>query len=304
MNNKSAAYRVYTPTIPAGPVVVNSPHSGRDYSMVNLQDMSCSLEKLRHLEDVLMDVACDLPALGQYGITAIEALFPRSYIDPNRPPTSIDPVQIWEQKSELFTCIPDKYTAMGFGLVPIQSPADDIVLYSADNLPREKDILSRMAYHTQYHHALKQTLADVFKTHGGYAFLDMHSCSPYGAPDAQGVRMKRADIILSNCLGRSCDEEFLNVVADAYKNEGLTSIAINTPFQGGYITDTYGRHNAEPGMGYGKINALQIEINKRVYLDEGMMAVNENIANVQRANQRVYQAVDAYMQASLTREIA
>ena len=75
------------PPGPRLPLVLDSPHSGSDYP----DDFAycCPLPVLRRAEDAYVDELYEVaPALGA---TLIGALFPRSYLDPNRAPDDLDP---------------------------------------------------------------------------------------------------------------------------------------------------------------------------------------------------------------------
>lgn len=287
----------------SGPVLVNSPHSGRDYSMVDMSALKCGMEKLRVLEDTLIDVIAQLAQLAQYGITSLEALFPRSYIDPNRALTSLDKLQIrgWTGR-HISSFIPDFYTALGCGLVPVRAAAEGFEIYDAANYPTEDDIAGRLKYYKAYHHQLQQALHDLFNRFGGYALLDMHSCYPSGIIES-GARENRADIILSNCHGQSCSDEFMHVVKAAFLEQGLTDIAINHPFKGGYITSHYGKGgmgifasgHAPSMMKSDNIHALQIELNKRLYWDFEKQEEKADAEPLKRANIAVFRAVNDYM---------
>src|SRR5262249_33301128 len=69
------------------PLVLDSPHSGSVYP--DDFGFCCPLPVLRRAEDAFVDELYEAaPALGA---TLIGALFPRSYLDPNRAPDDLDP---------------------------------------------------------------------------------------------------------------------------------------------------------------------------------------------------------------------
>lgn len=303
MNNP--AFKLYeaADTDQSGLLLVNCPHSGRDYSMFDLGQLKCSYDQLRILEDSMMDEVAQLSSLASYGITALKAMFPRSYIDPNRALTSLDKSQMrhWTGKYIDFF-IPDKYTSFGSGLVPIDAKPEGFEIYAPEFYPTEEDIAGRLKYYKAYHAQLQKTLQDNFNKFGGYALLDMHSCYPTGQPDETGDLPRRADIILSDCRGQSCSPEFLEVVRQAYLDQGLTDIEINRPFKGGYITSHYGKGGIgvfapgqiSPSRSAANINAIQIEVNKRLYWDFDEEQESRQASMVKEANVAVFRIVDAY----------
>lgn len=287
----------------SGMLVVNCPHSGQDYAMFDVEKITCSFEQLRVLEDSLMDEMAQLSRLGQYGITALQALFPRSYIDPNRAVTSLDKTQIRQWTGQYINYfIPDKYTSLGAGLVPVKAKPEGFDIYEPDNYPTEEDIAGRLKYYKAYHAQLQEILRESFNKFGGYALLDMHSCHPTGPADENGDRPRRADIILSDCRGQSCSAEFLEVVRQAYIAQGFENVEVNRPFKGGFITSHYGRGGmgifsagqVAPSRAGDTINALQIEVNKRLYWDFETGREKPDSAPLKAANIAVFRKVHDY----------
>src|ERR1044072_2997394 len=75
---------------PAGlalPLVFDSPHSGRDYPLDFRH--AVPVELLRRAEDAFVDELIE--SAPDHGATLLQALFPRSYIDPNRHEHEVDP---------------------------------------------------------------------------------------------------------------------------------------------------------------------------------------------------------------------
>ena len=284
----------------AGPLLINSPHSGRDYSRWNMAGLCCTPEQLHRLEDTHMNVVCGLDELGGAGIQGLEFLLPRSFVDVNRAESSLDPTQIRDYLNQ-FKCIPDYYTSLGHGVVPIRAKVEGFEIYREDNLPTALEIIDRMKFYHAYHEQLRSMITGAVRRHGGYALLDMHSCNPLSAPDATGYAAPRADIILGDLDGKSCSAGFLDVVQKIYRDHGFTSIALNAPFRGGYITQRYGAHNASawsthlPAIGRDPFcaQALQIEFNKHLYLEPDLKTpIKEHVEELRAVNRKVYAAVN------------
>lgn len=295
----NTAYRVYRPEN-IGPLIVSSPHSGRDYSPFDPSRLICSHEQLRNLEDVGMDQVSNIGHLAQDGIAAIEFLLPRSFIDVNRAPTSLDISQIHDYLPRL-KCIPDKYTALGAGLIPVSAKVEGFELYKPGLEPTALEIIERMRAYRGYHRSLKSLMRASLQLHGGYALIDMHSCYPVGPRNADGHALERADIILGDRHGLSCRPEFLHAVRQVYEDHGLTAIAVNTPFPGGYITQSYGassdtdwsRKMAGRLSSAFHMQALQIEINKRLYLEKDLLTpVDAHVRELQEINRKVFASAE------------
>jgi len=71
---------------------------------------------------------------------------------------------------------------------------------------------------------------------------------------------ERQDIVLGDLYGKSCGQDFIQLVETHFQHSGL-SVSRNKPYQGGYITQTYGNPS-------GQVHSLQIEINRKLYMNE------------------------------------
>lgn len=290
----------------AGPLLINSPHSGRDYSFWDITGLCCTPEQLHRLEDTHMNEICGFDQLGN-GIQGLEFLLPRSYVDVNRAMSSLDPTQIRDYLDHL-NCLPDYYTSLGHGVVPIRAKVEGFEIYKEGTLPTALEIIERLKFYHAYHEQLQSMILGAARRHGGYALLDMHSCNPHSAPDATGYAAPRADIIIGDLDGKSCSTGFLEAVRQVYKDHGFTSIALNAPFRGGYITQKYGAHNASawsthlPALGRDPFcaQALQIEFNKHLYLaDDLRTPIPARVDELREVNRKVYAAANQNVQEHL-----
>ncbi len=296
----------------SGPLLINSPHSGRDYSGWDISGLCCTPDQLHTLEDTHMNIVCGFDQFGESGIQGLEFLLPRSFVDVNRSATSLDPTQIRDYLEQLH-CLPDYYTSLGHGVVPIRAKVEGFEIYSGENLPTALEIIERLKSYQAYHDQLQIMMLNAARRHGGYALLDMHSCNPFGAPDAMGYAAPRADIILGDLDGKSCSAGFLHAVQQVYKDHGFTSIAINAPFRGGYITQKYGAHNAStwsthlPDIGRDPFcaQALQIEFNKHLYLENDLKTpIEARVRELREVNRRVYEAANQNASEHLRKVVA
>ena len=112
-----------------------------------------------------------------------------------------------------------------------------------------------------YHHALEDLIVSTRRLFGFCIVLDCHSMPSVTGPlDDEPGRRRQADFILGDAHGRSCSLGIMRLVEQTLRSLGFV-VAINTPYSGGYITRHYGR----PQKG---VHALQIEINRALYMDE------------------------------------
>jgi N-formylglutamate amidohydrolase len=99
--------------------------------------------------------------------------------------------------------------------------------------------------------------------------LDAHSCPSKGTAAHRDNGGERAQIIVSDCEGVSCDSNYKDLVIAAYEKSGFT-VAYNWPYKGGRVTETYGR----PREGQ---HAIQVELNRALYQDEETKRPNDAI---------------------------
>ena len=236
---------------PATSLVCASPHSGRRYP----DDMSPALDALciRRSEDARVDEL--VSAAPSLGAPLIRALVARAYLDVNRDPSELDP--------RLFRDVPpgeiravSPRVAAGLGVVArVASGGAEIYdrrLSLAEGLARIDQV------HRPYHDALSRLLAGARKAHGLAVLIDWHSMPASAAP---GV-----DFVLGDRFGAACNPA-LTAQVERLLSEAGFRVARNMPFAGGYTTEHYGRPDR-------RTHALQIEINRSLYLDEVRLEPN------------------------------
>jgi N-formylglutamate amidohydrolase len=81
-------------------------------------------------------------------------------------------------------------------------------------------------------------------------------------PSAQTAQSSgpRPDFVLGDRFGAACDPKLTRFLRDTLAAEGY-DVQLNRPYAGGYITEHYGRP-------YRGVQAVQMEINRALYLDE------------------------------------
>ncbi|WP_296538654.1 N-formylglutamate amidohydrolase, partial [Phenylobacterium sp.] len=230
---------------PATPLVFASPHSGRLYP----EDMNPALDALciRRSEDARVDdLVGDGPALGA---PLLRALTARAYLDVNRDPAELDPRLFGEALPDDARALSPRVAA-GLGVVArVASGGVEIYdrrLSLAEGLAR----IDRV--HRPYHDALSRLLARARAAHGLAVLIDWHSMPQSAAP---GV-----DFVLGDRFGAACSPA-LTAAVERMLGEAGYRTARNAPFAGGYTTEHYGRPDR-------RTHALQVEINRGLYLDE------------------------------------
>ena len=116
-------------------------------------------------------------------------------------------------------------------------------------------------YYQPFHHQVEECYKQ-FKKQGckKVYHLDAHSMPSVGTPSHVDPGQTRPQVVVSDRQGTSCEAKYKQLVVDAYKRSGF-QVALNWPYQGGRIVQTYGH----PSQGQ---HALQVEINRNLYMDE------------------------------------
>mgnify|MGYP003339425141 CR=1 FL=1 len=136
--------------------------------------------------------------------------------------------------------------------------------------------------------ALARLVRTAQASFGVALLLDCHSMpSAGGVGDGAGGETL-ADIVLGDVWGQSCDP-LLVERAEVYLTQRGYAVVRNAPYAGGYTTRHYGR----PGDG---VHALQIEINRALYLDEARI---EPIAAFARVSNDLLGLVEALGRTTL-----
>jgi N-formylglutamate deformylase len=240
----------YAPAAAACPLVVDSPHSGRAYPADFRH--AAPLALLRRAEDAFVDdLFEDAP---RYGAGLLKALFPRSYIDPNRHEGEIDPGMLsapWPHAIE-----PSERAEMGLGLIR-RLIRGNVPVYDR-SLP-VAEIEARIAgFHRPYHAELDTMLAEAHARFGAVWHINAHSMKALGRK--QGKPIARDDFVLGDLHGESCDPEFTAFVAETLRGYGY-SVKLNHPFKGAALVQRFGRPQESR-------HSLQIEVNRGLYMDE------------------------------------
>lgn len=255
------SWEILAPADQVAPVVLASPHSGRAYPADFVANSPLDLLALRGSEDSFVD---DLfAAAPELGIPLLRALFPRAYIDANREPFELDP-DMFEDPLPDYANTQSSRVAAGLGTIArVVSSGQEI--YGAKL--RFSDAAARInANYRPYHRTLRDLLDATRRRFGYYILIDCHSMPSVGGPHDPDAGRRRADVVLGDCFASACSETVIRAVEQTLRSRGY-AVARNKPFAGGFTTRHYGR----PSQG---LHALQIEINRGLYMDEQAIRPN------------------------------
>ncbi len=272
---ENPALRIHGPHIPALPLVLDSPHSGfgmpADFGSVR------TAAELRDGEDCFIDELW-LPTTAR-AVPLLAAQFARTYLDPNRHAGDIDLELLdgpWPGP-----WVPSGKARLGKALV-WRTLDDGRPIY--DRRLSAAEVQRRIErYHRPYHDALRGLLDSAYNRFGCVLHINCHSMNPVsGVMSDVGAGVPRADIVLGDRDGSSCAPALTNFVRDFFVRAGY-KVAVNDPFKGVELVRAY----SSPAAGR---HSLQIEINKRLYMDCRTLQKTAGFAKLQR---QLLQLVDA-----------
>tara|TARA_Y100001960_G_C14736739_1_gene860730 strand:- start:542 stop:1423 length:882 start_codon:yes stop_codon:yes gene_type:complete len=250
-----APFEVLTPKAASSPLVFASPHSGSEYPADLLARSRLDAHSLRKSEDCFVDELFDeAPA---QGAPLIRANFPRAYIDVNREAWELDPTMFHDDLPDYVNT--QSYRVAG-GLGTIARVVSSGTEIYGSKLKFAEAVRRINELYWPYHHALANLLDSSRRKFKHAVLIDCHSMPSVRRTAGQDSGHERAEIVLGDRYGTSCLPKLIDVAEETLTSLGYT-VRRNAPYAGGFNTRHYGR----PDDG---IHALQIEIDRALYMDE------------------------------------
>jgi N-formylglutamate deformylase len=275
----SDAVRRHDPEGAAIPLVLDSPHSGTSYPDDFDHDPPRAI--VRQAEDTHVEAL--YAAAPGFGATLIEAMFPRAYIDPNRHPSDIDRALLADAWTGPMT--PSRKTELGIGLV-WRLAHGGTPMYARKLSAVE--VRRRIAdYYEPYHAALAAALDERHAAFGAVWHINCHSMPAVGDVMSEDPGRERADFVLGDRDGSTCAPEFTAFVAKTLVGLGY-DVAVNDPYKGVELVRKHGR----PAEGR---HSLQVEINRRLYMDESTLARHSGFESLQSNLARLLQSLRQFV---------
>lgn len=244
------------------PVLVEVPHAGLSIPEPLRHEILASEDTLRRDADLYVDRLFERAP--DAGAALLSARLSRYVVDLNRAPDDFD-VGLLEEPSAGRLAQPRGvvWRVTTDGRPALRSPLDAAAL---------KQRIEQ--YHAPYHLRLREELSRI-RSEFGYAVLvaghSMPSVVRRGAREVE----RRADIVPGSLGRTSADPRVIDVVAEHFRAAGF-SVRHDDPYRGGFTTAHYGRP-AE------RQHAIQIEINRALYMDEVTCAPKaENFTRLQQ----------------------
>jgi N-formylglutamate deformylase len=245
-------FEILEPTQWRGPVVFNSPHSGCVYPRAFLTASRLDVAMLRRSEDSFVDEL--ILGVLQRGYPLMRAHFPRCYVDVNREPYELDP-RMFDGRLPSFANTRSMRVAGGLGTVArVVGDAQEIY---GQRIPVDDAIRRIEGLYKPYHRALRRLFTRVHRDFGAAVLIDCHSMPSIAATKDE---RPRPDIVLGDRYGTSCVSVVAETIEATLREKGYV-VSRNKPYAGGFITEHYGNPTAG-------LHAIQLEINRALYMDE------------------------------------
>lgn len=259
-------------------VVFASPHSGRDYSDAFLNRTELPWEIIRSSEDAFVAELFD--AAPEHGSPLLAARAPRAFVDLNRGPDELDPALIEGVRRPSH----NPRIASGLGVIP-RVVANGRPIYRG-KLTLDEAHERITTVWRPYHDQLRTLLDEALNQFGQAVLIDCHSM-PRDALETIGPRSGALpDVVIGDRFGASAGAPLVEHIEAAFAAAGL-KVAKNMPFAGAFTCQQYGRPSR-------RIHAVQIEIDRSLYMDEARIEPNDNFDNFKALISNVVKEICAF----------
>ncbi|MDQ0996784.1 N-formylglutamate amidohydrolase [Phyllobacterium ifriqiyense] len=262
----SSPFELRQPSDQRIPFVFNSPHSGRFYPPTFILQSQLDAHTIRRSEDCFVDQL--FASAVMLGAPLMLAHFPRAYLDVNREPYELDPKMFLEPLPS-FANGHSARVAGGLGTIPRLVGEGQEIYAQKFHI---SEALGRIdSIYKPYHLMLGNVLATTCARFGYGVLVDCHSMPASIRFPESGMR---PDFIIGDRFGTSCAPELASAAIQLLREMGYV-VAHNKPYAGGYITEHYGRPLKH-------MHALQIEVNRGLYLNENTYEKKPGFEQLQR----------------------
>jgi N-formylglutamate deformylase len=249
-------YHIIEPQKPLVPFILSVPHCGTEFP----EELSGSYvpDKMQAPDDTdwyvheLYRFASDL------GITIIHARYSRWVIDLNRDPQS---APLYDD-GRIIT-----------GLTPTTDFFGEAIYKAPENEPDSAEVQRRLdKYYWPYYKKVQELLDERRSAFGKVLLWDAHSIRHF----VPTIRKELfPDMILGDNDEKTANQKLIDTALKGLQ-AGQYGVNHNNPFKGGHITRYFGNPEKET-------HALQLEMNKILYMDDTETSFNEERAKSVRS---------------------
>jgi N-formylglutamate amidohydrolase len=260
----ATAFTLTQPARQTVPLVFASAHSGRDYAAEFVAAARLDPVGLRRSEDSFVDEL--FGAAPEYGAPLLAATFPRAYCDANREPWELDPA-MFEEKLPDWVNTTSARVGAGLGTIA-RVVASGEAIYRRKLRFAEAEQRVRTCWQP-FHDGLEALIARTRDRFGGCLLIDCHSMPAAVQPPRGG-----ADVVLGDAHGTACAPRTIRLIEQVLEGLGYR-VRRNDPYAGGFITRHYGRPRE-------RVEVVQLELNRALYMDEARIEKLPGFARVQQ----------------------
>ena len=269
------AFDVILPAAQSSCVVFASPHSGRDYTWSFMRKTVLNEHAIRSSEDAFVDQLFECAP--EYGATFLKAGAPRAFVDLNRARDELDPALIEGVRRIRH----NPRVASGLGVIPRVVANGRAIYRGKMSLHEAQERITD--YWEPYHDKLQGLLDLAHARHGQTVLIDCHSMPHEAMDGVMRAGMRRPDVVLGDRFGAAASGDVVDRIEAAFAAAGFV-VTRNAPFAGAYITQAYGK----PAIGQ---HAVQVEIDRSLYMNEKLIRPNGDFEAVQAALRAVVKEV-------------
>ncbi len=252
------------------PAVFSSPHSGSFYPSDFILQSALKPTALRQSEDFMVDEL--FMAATEFGAPLLKARYPRAFCDVNRDTYELDQ-SMFQDTLPSYVKTDTPRVLAGIGTIP-KVVTTGVPIHKGQITFAEARRRLDMCYFP-YHETLQSLLRQCLDKFGTALLIDCHSMPDKTIHGATVGGL--SDIVLGTRYGRSCNEVLSDFFYEHLTNMGY-SVSYNSPYAGGFITQRYANQSQN-------IHALQIEINRNLYMDQTSLTATAGLYDL-KANMR------------------
>ena len=265
----------YEPLVDAVPLLVDVSRSGREYPKTFRSPLPFTTVH-DNVSMYVEDLWAGAPAVGA---TLLYCCFPNTWIDVNRSEIDMDPELVegaWPAELK-----PSPRTLEGLGLIKTKARYGEPFQERKLTVAEIEERLEK--YYRPYHAQLKRIVDDLFERFGIVRQISCHCMSAVGAPTHPDAGKARADFCVSDLNGRTASEEARSVIVDTLKRFGY-SVSVNDPYVGNELIARHGN----PAR---RVDSVQVEINKKLFMDTRTFGATEGLPKVRADIDRLLKIV-------------
>jgi N-formylglutamate deformylase len=241
------SFRVIAPRAAETAVVVEVPHAGLAVDALTLPTLSAPMRSVGVDADLYVDELYS--GAPDVGATLLVAEYSRYVCDLNRSEHDVDPLAASGGTAQ----------RAPHGLIWRDTTEGQRALYQP--LSREELERRLVTFYRPYHQCLAELLAAKRAKFGFVILLAGHSMPSRGRPGHSDTGRDRADVVPGS-RGRSTAAAVVIETPERIAQPRGWSVVHDDPYRGGFTTAFYGRPDRQQ-------HALQVELSRRLYMNEG-----------------------------------